>query len=126
MPVKAGRQAARACRPRLWLLVGLAGLTGNYGTYLVALAHATQLAMLVFSCANWLVAYGAFAEALEHWKASRIGAVLSLAPIFTLIGIRVAQSAAPGLAPSEQLNVWSVVGALMVVAGAAMCALGTR
>jgi drug/metabolite transporter (DMT)-like permease len=82
--------------------------------------------MLVFSCANTLIAYGAFAEALQHWEASRIGALLSLAPVFTLIGMRAVQAAAPGFAPPEQLNVWSVLGALMVVAGSAMCALGSR
>jgi drug/metabolite transporter (DMT)-like permease len=85
-----------------------------------------QLAMLAFSCANTLVAYGAFAEALAHWEASRIGAVLSLAPVFTLIGMQVTRIVAPAILPAEPLNALSVIGALMVVAGSAICALGAK
>ena len=30
-----------------------------------------QLGLLLFCCLNTLLAYGSFAEALEHWEASR-------------------------------------------------------
>jgi len=85
---------------------------------------ALQFAMLAFSCANTLVAYGAFAEALRHWEVSRIGAVLALAPLFTLGGMRVMEVWVPGLVAPERLTALSVSGALMVVAGSAICALG--
>ncbi|HAX77295.1 MAG TPA: EamA family transporter, partial [Cyanobacteria bacterium UBA11372] len=43
--------------------------------------------MLLFCALNTVLAYGSFAEALEHWEASRVSAVLALAPIVTLISV---------------------------------------
>ena len=37
-----------------------------------------QLSMLAFCCANTLVAYGAFGEALHYWDVSRVSAVLAI------------------------------------------------
>jgi drug/metabolite transporter (DMT)-like permease len=80
--------------------------------------------MLVFSCANTLVAYGAFAEALEHWEVSRVSAVLALAPLFTLLGMWLVETFTPGLIEPERLNSLSIAGALLVVTGSALTALG--
>lgn len=80
--------------------------------------------MLAFACANTVVAYGAFAEALRHWEASRVGATLTLTPLFTLIAMWALEHAAPGLVRPEQLNVVSVTGALVVVGASMLCALG--
>lgn len=80
--------------------------------------------MLVFSCANTLVGYGAFAEALEHWEVSRVSAVLSLAPLFTLLGMWLVETLTPGLIEPERLNALSIGGALLVVTGSALTALG--
>jgi len=80
--------------------------------------------MLIFSCANTLIAYGAFAEALEHWEVSRVSAVLALAPLFTIVGMWTVESLVPGLLAPEKLSGLSIGGALMVVAGSAMTALG--
>jgi drug/metabolite transporter (DMT)-like permease len=43
-----------------------------------------QLFMLGFATFNTIIAYGCFSEALNHWEASRVGAVLSTAPLITL------------------------------------------
>ena len=43
-----------------------------------------QLGMFAFCCANTLVAYGAFVEALYYWDVSRVSAVIATAPLFTL------------------------------------------
>ena len=80
--------------------------------------------MLAFCCANTVVAYGAFAEALRHWEASRVGAALTLTPLFTMAAMWILEHTAPGLVKPEQLNALSVVGALVVVGGSALCALG--
>lgn len=80
--------------------------------------------MLAFACANTVVAYGAFAEALRHWEASRVGATLTLTPLFTMAGMWVLEHTAPGLVKPEQLNGLSVLGAMIVVAGSMLCALG--
>jgi drug/metabolite transporter (DMT)-like permease len=85
-----------------------------------------QLSMLVFSCANTLIAYGAFAEALDHWEVSRVGAVLALAPLFTLASTRIVNRLVPGLLEAERLGPLSLVGALLVVLGSAIAALAAR
>src|SRR5262245_608035 len=86
---------------------------------------ALQTWMLVFSCANTVIAYGAFAEALKHWEASRVGATLTLTPLFTMITMWILEHAAPGLVKPEQLNTLSVLGAMVVIGGSMLCALGT-
>jgi drug/metabolite transporter (DMT)-like permease len=83
-----------------------------------------QTWMLVFCCANTVVAYGAFAEALKHWEASRVAATLTLTPLFTMVTMWILEHAAPGLVKPEQLNALSVFGALIVVGGSMLCALG--
>jgi drug/metabolite transporter (DMT)-like permease len=85
-----------------------------------------QLGMLAFCCANTVIAYGCFAEALEHWEVSRVSAVVTLAPVITLLGVEAAAWLWPAAAPAEQLSGWNVLGALLVVAGSMTAALGAR
>lgn len=86
--------------------------------------NALQAWMLAFCCLNTLIAYGAFAEALEHLEVSRVSAVLALAPVFTMGSVWIASRFAPGLLEPEGLSIASVAGALLVVGGSALCALG--
>jgi drug/metabolite transporter (DMT)-like permease len=81
--------------------------------------------LLAFACVNTVVAYGAFAEALRHWEASRVGATLTLTPLFTMATMWILEHTAPGLVKPEGLNALSVIGALIVVGGSMLCALGT-
>lgn len=83
-----------------------------------------QLAALVFCGLNTLVAYGAFAEALEHWEASKVSAVLALAPIVTLISVDFGSSIAPQVIKPENLTFLAIIGAIMVVSGSMAIALG--
>jgi len=85
-----------------------------------------QLGMLAFCCANTVIAYGCFAEALEHWEVSRVSAVVTTAPVFTLLGIHAAAGLWPGAAPPESLSAWNVFGGGLVVAGSMATALGAR
>jgi drug/metabolite transporter (DMT)-like permease len=85
-----------------------------------------QLGMLAFCCANTVVAYGCFAEALEHWEVSRVSAVVTLAPVFTVLGVPAAAWMWPGVAPAEALSAWNLLGATMVVGGSMATALGAR
>lgn len=88
--------------------------------------NALEAWMLAFCCANTLIAYGAFAEALEHWEISRVSAVLALAPLFTLAGMWLVERLFPALLDPEGLNALSIAGACLVVAGSALCALGAQ
>ena len=85
-----------------------------------------QAWLLAFACANTVIAYGAFAEALRHWEASRVGATLTLTPLFTMAAMWILEHTAPGLVKPEQLNLLSVAGAMIVVGGSMLCALGNR
>lgn len=84
-----------------------------------------QLWMLVFCCANTVVAYGAFAESLQHWEASRVSAMLTLTPLFTMMCMWLMEHVAPGLVEPEHLNLLSFIGAGVVVAGSMLVALGS-
>jgi drug/metabolite transporter (DMT)-like permease len=83
-----------------------------------------QAWMFAFCCANTVFAYGAFAEALKHWEASRVGATLTLTPLFTISAMWLVEHFAPALVAPEGLNWISIVGALVVVGGSMLCALG--
>lgn len=80
--------------------------------------------VLLFCALNTLIAYGAFAEALEHWEASRVSAVLSLTPIVTISVVLGLSVLLPTLMTPEHLTVLGLIGAILVVAGSFTIALG--
>lgn len=82
-----------------------------------------QWGLLAFCCLNTIIAYGAFAEALEHWEASKVSAVLAITPLLTILFANIVSWLFPEAAPAQALNFWSVAGALLVVAGSAITAL---
>jgi len=77
----------------------------------------TQAWLLAFCALNTVLGYGAFAESLEHWEASRVGAVLALTPLGTLLCVLAVDALHPGWAMPQPLPVASWLGALLVVAG---------
>ncbi|SNY41847.1 EamA domain-containing membrane protein RarD [Arsukibacterium tuosuense] len=83
-------------------------------------------ALLVFCCLNTVVAYGAFAEALHHWEASKVSAVLAVTPLFTILFANITGWLFPDFLQAQQLNLWSWLGALMVVTGSALTALAPQ
>lgn len=82
------------------------------------------IALLIFTAVNTIVAYGAFAEALQHWEASRVSAVLSITPIITIITVAGAHSIWPTDIPYEPFPQLSYVGAALVVGGSMLTSLG--
>lgn len=92
---------------------------------LARLDAATAL-VLLFCALNTLVAYGCFAEALAHWEASRVSAVLALTPLSTLVLVSLAARLAPGWLAPERLGWVSFAGAGLVVAGSMLVSLGQR
>ncbi len=85
-----------------------------------------QLLILLFCGLNTLIAYGCFAESLEHLEASRVSAVLALAPIITLISVDIIAVLFPRLIKPENLTIFAITGAFFVVAGSMMIALGKQ
>ena len=82
--------------------------------------------LLLFCALNTVIAYGAFAESLEHWEASRVSAVLASAPIITLISVDTVSAIAPNLMEPEHLTLISILGAILVVFGSMTIALGKQ
>ncbi|CBN54619.1 MULTISPECIES: DMT family transporter [Kamptonema] len=80
--------------------------------------------MLLFCALNTLIAYGAFAEAMDHWEASRVSAVLALTPLVTLFSVWNISAIFPTLIAPEQLTILAVVGAILVVGGSMTIAMG--
>lgn len=85
-----------------------------------------QVWALLFCCANMVIGYGAFTEALHVWQAAKVSAVIALAPVFTIICMQFAVLLWPTQFISSELNVWSYCGAVLVVAGSMVAALGRQ
>lgn len=85
-----------------------------------------RLALLLSCIANTLLAYGALAEALVHWDASRVSAILPLSPLFTIAFMSLVARWWPGLVAPERLTLIGLAGAIATVAGAMLTALSGR
>lgn len=101
------------------------------GVVLLPWAHPSQLLaldargwwLLVYCALNTLVAYGAFAEALVHWQASRVSTILAATPLLSLAVIAMVHAWSPGAVAPESVTWLGYAGALLVVAGSAMSSL---
>ena len=82
-----------------------------------------QYTLLAFCCLNTLIAYGCFAEALNLWDASKVSAVLALAPLFTIATLKVIVIINPDYAFTDRLSILSVLGAVLLMVGSALIAL---
>lgn len=82
-----------------------------------------QLFLLLFCCVNTLIAYGCFAEALNCWGASKVSAVLALAPLFTIASLKLVVLLSPEYQFSDRLGFLSIIGALLLVVGSVLIAL---
>ena len=83
-------------------------------------------ALLGFCALNTVVGYGAFAESLAHWEASRVGAVLALTPVGTLVLATALDALAPDWGVGQTLSPGGWLGALLVVAGSLAASLGAE
>jgi len=83
-------------------------------------------AALIFCAVNTLVAYGAFAAALEHWEASRVSAVISLTPLATLAFAQLGSLVLPSWVHPEVVSPASLLGAFAVVGGSLVISLAGR
>ena len=81
---------------------------------------------LLYCGINTLVAYGAFALAIECWDSSRVSATLSMVPICTMLMVEVFSRLTPSYVAAEEGSILAMVGASLVVLGSAVAALGTQ
>ena len=110
----------------MWVIYGVCGLlfwTMAKPQTLIQLNSIEWIA-LIFCGLNTVIAYGAFAESLQHWEASRVSAILALAPIFTIGSMSIAAWLAPGLVVPEHITALGLLGAILVVTGSISISLG--
>jgi drug/metabolite transporter (DMT)-like permease len=86
--------------------------------------NGVQVLALLFCCVNMVLGYGAFTEAMHVWQAAKVSAVIALAPVITMLTMVLAVRLWPAIYSSSELNILSWVGALLVVAGSMLAALG--
>ena len=69
---------------------------------------------------QYLIAYGCFAESLKHWEISRVSAILSMTPLFTLGSMRLVEKAGAWESWPREAERAGGFGALLVVAGSGL------
>ena len=79
--------------------------------------------LLGYCALNTLVAYGAFAEALAHWQASRVSTILATTPLLSLAVIALVHAFWPASIAPERVTMLGYIGAILVVVGSAMSSL---
>lgn len=85
--------------------------------------NSTQWWAIGYACINTVIAYGAFAEALNHWNASRVGMVLALTPVITLFAINTFAFFFPELMSPESILTLGYVGVVFIVSGSMLASL---
>lgn len=94
--------------------------------------HQTQalsglvLACFIFCCLNTLIAYGAYAEALNYWDASKVSVITILLPIFTMAFQAIGHLILPDEIAPLTMNLLSYFGALIVIIGTILSTLGDK
>lgn len=78
---------------------------------------------LAYCAINTLIAYGAFAEALVHWQASRVSAILAVTPLLCLAVVAVVHAISPTTIASEHVTALGYIGAVLVVIGSSLSSL---
>ncbi len=107
----------------LYGLGALGFLPWAHPLQILQLSPATLL-LLLFCGVSTLIGSGSFSEALAHWEGSKISGVLATTPLFTLV-FMWGLSFYPGFTiEQESLTPIVLSGALMVVLGAALVAVG--
>lgn len=79
--------------------------------------NGANLALLLFCVVTTLGAFGSYAEALQHWETTKISAVLSTVPLFSLGFAEFVIYLNPGLFSIEPVSILHLAGALILVLG---------
>lgn len=80
-------------------------------------------ALLAYCAFNTIGAYGAFAEALAHWEASRVSAILATTPLLCIAAAWAVHALWPQWLAPERITTPGWIGAALVVAGSAAVSL---
>lgn len=92
----------------------------------ISTLNVTALLLLLFCCANTLVAYGTFAKSLEYLPTAKVSATLAITPLLTVLFSTIAEHYWPQLYQAQHLNILAYIGGGVVVLGSMLTALGDR
>jgi len=112
----------------LWLLFIACALVILPATRPLAVLDldARGFSALLFCILNSVLGYGCFSLALQRWDVTRVSAVTTTAPLFTLAFMTAAARLDIEWIEAEPINLPAVIGALMVVGGSMLAALASR
>lgn len=79
-----------------------------------------------YSALNTVGAYAAFAEALKHWQASRVGMVIAITPVLTVFFVNLMAVILPQYVRSETIMLLGWLGVSFIVAGSMLASLGNK
>lgn len=85
-----------------------------------------QWVAIGYACFNTVGAYGAFAQSLKYWQASKVGMVIAMVPVFTLLFINFMSSLFPDLVQVEQIHALGIVGIVLIVSGSMIASIGKK
>ena len=80
----------------------------------------------IYCCLNTLIAYGSYGEALSLWDTSKVSVVTTMIPIFTMLFSILGHMIFPETFSRLEMNWISYLGAIVVVLGAMMAAVGYK
>src|SRR5690606_33084287 len=84
------------------------------------------VSLLVGVIALYMLSYIALGAAMTHWEASRVSAMITLTPLFTLIFSERVVLIALAYRAAESDDLLSLCGAAMVVGGSFLAAMPRR
>lgn len=100
----------------IYVIAALALLPFAHPQRLLALSG-LQWLVLGYCALNTLGAYGAFAEALAHWEASRVSAVLATTPLLCIAVVDLAHTLWPAQIDAEHIGALGWLGAAIAIIG---------
>lgn len=90
------------------------------------LLHGGVIAAFMFCCFSTFISYGAYAEALNYWDATKVSVVTVLIPIFTMAFQAIRHQILPDNIPPLAMNSLSYFGAFIVIIGTMLSTLGDK
>lgn len=84
------------------------------------------LVCFIYCCLNTLIGYGSYAEALNRWEVAKVSVVITLVPLFTIFFSHLLHGLCPQHFAAPELNSISYIGAIVVVFGAMLSAIGHK
>ena len=92
----------------------------------VNLLSGWTLAAFIFCCFSTFISYGAYAEALNYWDATKVSVVTVLIPIFTMVFQAIGHTFLPDNIAPLDMNLISYLGAFIVIIGTVLSISGGK